>query len=47
MTNLNGYAARYKIIIAMRDAARGFSINSATNSKSRFEDEIMREFCHE
>ena len=44
MTNLSGYAARYKIIIAMPDAGRSFYINSATDVKARYEDYLMQDF---
>lgn len=44
MTNLSGYASRYKIIIAMPDGGRSFYVNSAANPKEKFEDSIVQDF---
>lgn len=44
MTNLSGYASRYKIIIAMPDGGRSFYVNSAANPKEKFEDAIVQDF---
>jgi S-formylglutathione hydrolase FrmB len=43
MTNLSGYAAKYKIIIAMPDGLKSFYINSAGDPKARFEDFIAKD----
>lgn len=43
MTNLSGYAAAHRIIIAMPDAARSFYINAAEDPKARFEDFIVKD----
>jgi putative tributyrin esterase len=43
MTNLSGYAAAHRIIIAMPDGARSFYINSAGDPEARFEDFIAKD----
>ena len=43
MTNLSGYAAAHRIIIAMPDAGRSFYINAAADPKARFEDFIVKD----
>ena len=42
MTNLSGYAPKYKII--MPDAGASFYVNSATDAKALYEDYLMKDF---
>ncbi len=43
LTNLSGYAARYRLIIVMPDGSNGWYVNSATDPKARFEDYIIKD----
>jgi len=43
MTDLSGYASRYKIIVVMPNGEKSFYVNSVKDSKSRFEDMIMKD----
>lgn len=43
MTDLSGYAAKYKIIIVMPNAEKSFYVNSVKDSKAQFEDMIMKD----
>ncbi len=43
LTNLSGYAARYRLIIVMPDGSNGWYVNSATDPKAKFEDYIIKD----
>lgn len=43
MTNLSGFAARYKLIIVMPDASNSWYVNAAADPKARFEDFIVKD----
>ncbi len=43
LTNLSGYAARYRVIIVMPDGSNGWYVNSATDPKAKFEDYIIKD----
>ncbi len=42
-TNLSLYATRYKLIVVMPDGGRSWYANSASDSKAKFEDYIVRD----
>ncbi len=43
MTNLSGYAARYKLIIVMPDASNSWYVNAVADPNARFEDYIVKD----
>jgi putative tributyrin esterase len=43
MTNLSAYAAGRRLIIAMPDGGRSFYVNSAADTKARFEDFLVKD----
>ena len=43
LTNLSGYAGRYRLIIVMPDGSNGWYVNSATDPKAKFEDYIIKD----
>lgn len=43
LTNLSAYAARYRLIIVMPDGSNGWYVNSATDPKQKFEDQIIKD----
>ena len=42
-TNLSAYAARYRLIIVMPDGSNGWYVNSASDPKQKFEDQIIKD----
>ncbi len=43
LTNLSAYAARYPLIIVMPDGSNGWYVNSASDPKQKFEDQIIKD----
>lgn len=43
MTNLSGYAEKYPMIVVMPDGSRSFYVNSAIDTKAKFEDFIVKD----